>query len=738
MKRFFWFMLIVGFASIAYTDESSVTNLLTKPSPPYVPQKPEPHFGEVARQLYKLLPEKHISKAPFDDSISRKAWTNLLDMVDYDRTLLTQKDLERLTPMETQIDDHMREGNVNFGFELHTLIVERVEARYNFVTNAIAQGFDFSVEESWNWQRKSEPRPQDEAAQQNLWRLQVKNEYLTYILAKEIEEEEAEKKKAEADAAGKTEEAAETDDSEKPKNAQLDVTLQTPQEVVAKRYQRVWDAYREMDPETILQRYLSAVSQAYDPHTDYMSPMTVEDFAMGMNLTLYGIGASLRSEDGLVKVMEIMPGGPAERDTRDIRLVEGDKIIGVGQGEDPIEDIQHKALNRVVRQIRGPKGTKVVLQVIPATDPTGSKTKLVDLIRDEIKLEEQAVTGRVETVTLPDGTARRLGYVRVPTFYGSMNRKPGEAGFRSMTYDLIRYIADFNLEKVEGLVVDLRSNGGGNLIEAIQMTSLFVKGPVVQVRDNIRIQVLNTPIIENAYAFRKPIVVLVNRLSASASEIVAGALQDYGRAILVGDSRTHGKGTVQTVIPFSASQYGNEKVTSGAFYRVNGGSTQLKGVSADIILPSPFDVMKIGEDTLTGALPWSKISPAYYDQVSDLSKYIPDLREKASERLAKNPDYARHCRVIRRIEDVTNDTVMPLQIDARREKIRAEHEVRRLEEKEIEESLSGKKDDPAKDDIVLQESFNILSDYIDLFGSGDVVDLSDGDLRTRMLRLFGI
>ncbi len=732
MKRLVTVLTLLLLASLARAQNTTAT-LLTAAAA-WQPQKPEAHFADIARQLARMLPAKHLSQAPFGDAISQKAWTNFLNSVDFDRTLLTAADITRLQPMQTQIDDQIRAGDVSFGFDLHNLIIERLESRHQFVTNALAAGLDFSLDEHWVWQRKDLPWPKDKAQQHTFWRLQLKNEYLSYILGKEIDVAEAERKKQKE----AQNPPAEKPETEKQPGQTIDLPPQTPEEIIAKRYQRLLEAFREMDSETVLQRYLSAVSQAYDPHTDYMSPMTAEDFAMGMNLTLYGIGATLRSEDGLVKVMELMPGSPAERDERDIRLVEGDKIIGVGQGDDPIEDIQHKPLNRVVRKIRGPKGTKVVLQVIPVTDPMGTTTKIVDLIRDEIKLEEQAVTGRVETVSLPEDRQRRLGYVRVPTFYGSMDIRPGNPGYRSMTDDLLRYITEFNDAKVEGLVIDLRNNGGGSLIEAVRMVDLFVKGPVVQIREPLRITPLSTAGSSGVCAFRKPVVVLINRVSASASEIVAGAFQDYGRAILVGDRRTHGKGTVQTVLPFNERQDGSERLTTASFYRVNGSSTQMKGVEADIIIPSPYDVLKIGEDTLTGALPWTAIQPAYYGKISDPSKLIPALREKACERLAENAEYARHCRLIRRIEEMTKETSVPLEINTRRAKIQAEYEIRRIEEEELNAETEGKK--PQKDDradIILTETFAILSDYIDLFGSGDVVTAAEDDLRSRMFRLFG-
>ena len=430
--------------------------------------------------------------------------------------------------------------------------------------------------------------------------------------------------------------------------------------------------------------------------------------------------------------MELMPGAPAARDTREIRLREGDKIIGVGQGDGPIEDIRHKPMNRTIRKIRGPKGTKVVLRVIPVSDKTGTRTRLVDLIRDEIRLEEQAVTGRVECLT----GDRRFGYVRVPAFYSGVFGEGSNQKARSMTRDLLRYIQQFNAQHVEGMVIDLRNNGGGSLQEALTMTGLFVRGPVVQVRDARSVQVLSS---QGSIAFDKPLVILINRNSASASEIVASALQDYGRAIIVGDSKSHGKGTVQAVANLGDTKiYGADRVTTACFYRINGGTTQLRGVVPDIVLPSIYDALELGEDQLPGALPYSTVPPAYYAKTADLTPFLKKLREQASARLSKDTQYAASQRLIAHVKQANMEAVVPLNITKRRARMRTERALQKSQEEILNGNTQRKQTGPTREnDPVLREAFNILSDFIDLRGGAGVPVNTNGELGSRLFRLFG-
>ena len=685
---------------------------------------PQPHYGDVAQKVARVLPSSHLMQHPLNDEISQKAWTNLINSFDFDHSYFLQSDVDAFTNMQFQIDEAVKAGDISFPYEIYRVFCERIEQRYVCVTNLLAKGFTFTEEETYTWKRKDASWPATQAEQDELWRKRIKNEILVQVIGRELDQAAASNKVSVVTNAAPATAAAVT-------NAP---PVLTPEENIAKRYKQLMIVIQDMDEEAILQRYLSAIAMAYDPHSDYMSPMRKEDFDIDMNLSLCGIGAQLRSEDGTAMIMEIIAGGPADRDKRAIRLIKGDKIIGVGQGDGQIEDIIHLPLNKAVRKIRGEKGTKVVLNVIPAADPSGTSTKLVDLIRDEVKLEEQAATGHVARVKLEDGSARKIGVVKLPTFYGTMDKRPNQPGFRSATLDVARQVAAFNSENVAGLILDLRNDGGGSLREAVSLVGLFVRsGPVVQVREPRQIVVLPVPNMDPAMAFRKPMVVLINRTSASASEIVAGALQDYGRAVLVGDTQSHGKGTVQTVMPLGTEKLGSMKVTTASFYRITGSSTQRKGVSSDIVIPSTLDGLDIGEDKLPGALPWTQIEAALYIPVSDVAKFVPQLKEFSAKRLATNERYSRYCALVRHVQEVSEKTDVPLEINTRRKLMKAENEMRKLEDEEMDaEQKSG-----AGEDVVLDEALHILSDLVTLSGGADIPMETEGDLRTRMMRIFG-
>ena len=396
--------------------------------------QPNAEYPEISRRVVYQLNTTHLSGERFDDRLSAIAWTNLVDALDYDHTLLTKEELAKFESYKTQIDDLVSKGNLAFGYELVSLVRDRILERCALAEKTLKQEkpFDFTKDEQYQWKRRKAERPANRKEQEALWHATLKNEYLALTLAKEFDAEEAKTK------------AKEDKEEDKPDYSEEDDLSQPVAEIIAKRYRALRDTYKEMDSEIALQRILSAVAMSYDPHTDYMSPMNFEEFSMDMNLTLCGIGATLRYDDGMIRITEIMPGAPAANDTREIRLQEGDRIIGVGQGDGPIEDICHKPLNQTIRKIRGPKGSVVTLKVIPVSDKTGTRTKIVDLVRDEIHLDQQAVTGHIERLTLDDGSARKMGYVRIPAFYaGTVSGTKAEQA-TSMTRDLLAYIQNFN------------------------------------------------------------------------------------------------------------------------------------------------------------------------------------------------------------------------------------------------------------------------------------------------------
>ena len=693
-------------------------------APPAKRLEPLPHYAHVTRTVGWLLPNAHLLQYPLDDAVSARAWTNYLAMLDYDRAYFLQEDIDAFAASRTTLDDAVREGDLGFAYDVFARFRQRLAERHAYVETLLDKGFDFTRPESYQWKRKDAPWPANREEQDELWRLRIKNEYLGFVVSRAYGESNKLARAATAAPAptnALVAAAAATNATANTTAPTNGVPALTPESFVSKRYQQFRIVIDDSDAEWVLERFLGALASAYDPHTAYMPPTAVEDFAIDMNLSLSGIGALLSPEDGAAKIMEIIPGGPAARDEREIRLVPGDKIIGVGQDQAPVEDVLHLPLNKIVRKIRGRKGSRVVLQVISASDPGGGSTRLVDLVRDDVKLEEQAATGHVARVAWTNGTARAFGVVKLPTFYGSMTSNPRDPGFRSCTLDIARIITAMN-DEIEGLVLDLRGNGGGSLREAVDLTGRFIRlGPVVQQREGSKILVHTDR--DPAVTFRKPMVVLVNRVSASASEIVAAALQDYGRALILGDSRTHGKGSVQTILPLSNSdpRLGSIKITCANYYRISGGSTQLRGVEPDLVLPSVLEHMDLGEDKLPNAMPWTRIPAADYSPVNDLTPLIPRLGTNAQARLAADERYQRHLRTVEHVRDISQKTTLPLDYATRFRQYAAEREIQRAQEADEDGEEAPESPAPSRrrrqadqDDVVLDAALRVLADLTDL------------------------
>ena len=694
--------------------------------------KPQSYYGKVARRFGDVLPRYHILQHPLNDEISQRAWTNLVTFYDFDHSVFLKSDLDKLAAREKTIDDEIHAGDVSFGYDVYNLFVMRLRERMLFATNLLAKGeWDFSTNEMYRIRRKDVAWPTTIEEANEHWRKRIKNEMLAQILNRELNMEEA---------AAKTNKLAKTAAEGAAETNSAPAEVERPEDILIKRYRQYATFLTEPDEEAVLQYYLNAIAQAYDPHTAYMSPTSKEDFDMDMSLTLCGVGAVLSMEDGALKIVEIMPGGPIDRDGR---IQEGDKIVGVKQADGQMENVMWQPMKKTIKKIRGPKDTRVTLEIIPRSDPSGLTKKAIELVRDEIKLEDQAATGRVEKVML-NGVTSKLGYIYLPGFYGTMGSEKDE-DFRSCAVDVNKYLAEFNAQDVEGLVLDLRGNGGGSLREAVFLSSLFVpNGPVVQINDLRMVTCLPIP-PGNPVAFRKPMVVLTDRSSASASEIVAAHLRDVGRAIVIGDSKTHGKGTVQTVMPMGPDKYGSVKITTARFYRINGMSTQVKGVAADIVLPSLLDSLDIGEDKLPNALPFTKILKADYSKCWDLDKYIPQLATNSAARLEHDARYLKHIENVRGMREISDRVEVPLERAARKDLMKADREYHELDADEEAASLDDsiavqtnaegegdKKDDKPKssrrrrnqrlteDDIVLEESLRILADMIRLNGSGEM------------------
>jgi carboxyl-terminal processing protease len=675
-----------------------------------------PLYTNIIRRFAAQLPERHLSGLPMDDSVSARAWTNYLTGLDYDRLFFTAGDIESFAADKTRLDDELKAGRADFALRVYTTYVARVRERAAMVEEAVLQGFDTNSTESFVWRRRKSPWPADRAEQDDLWRRKILNEYLSQVVSRANATNTA--------AAATNAMAAATNATGAAVAAVTNAPpAPTAEESIGKRYRQFRITIEDNDADGVLQSYLTAFAQAYDPHSAYMSQSSSEDFDIDMKLSLFGIGAMLRSDEGTARVEQLIQGGPAERDRRDNRLRPGDKIVAVGQDGEPLVGILHWPLPKVVRLIRGPRGTRVVLQVIPASDPSGATTKLVDLVRDEVKLEEQAAKGEIREVPTAVGEKRKLGVIVVPAFYAAMQRGPlGMGGGRRVTTDVLELLSKLRRDGAEGLVLDLRNNGGGSLGEAISLTGLFIPaGPVVQVHEADQTKVL--PDMDPSQPYAGPLVVLVSRVSASASEIFAAALQDYGRAVIVGGSKTHGKGTVQQVIPMQDGNptYGSLKVTISEFFRVTGRSTQKYGVTPDIVLPSILDSMEIGEEVLPNALQPSVIRPVLFRHVSDVTPHLAALRDASRQRCETDPRFAAYRDLVSEIGAMNRTNSITLSFAQRRRLAEREKELARLQRQVLDENgdavdETGTESQPPKDkkeDLVLEESLRILSDLID-------------------------
>jgi carboxyl-terminal processing protease len=562
--------------------------------------------AEITRLTSKILEKSQFAHHLLDDELAGKFLDRYLDTLDSQRMVFLQSDVDEFARFKPTLAQATRgDGDSSPARVIFQRYLERLDQRAAYVAELLrTEHFDFTANERYNFDRKNAPRPADFRAAQQLWRQQVRADYLQEKLTGKKEDEIA-------------------------------TTL-------TRRAARLAQTMRKLDKETILETYLNALAHVYDPHSDYMGHEEMQSFGSLMNLSLVGIGASLQSDDGYCKIREIVPGGPAARNGE---LKAGDRIVGVAQENGEFTDLVDMPLSQAVEMIRGKKGTTVRLTIIPATAASDATRKTVSLVRDEIKLEDQQAKARIIDLPGEKGGTQRIGVIDLPGFYG------GEQGGSapSATKDVARLLKKLKQEKVAGIVLDIRLNGGGSLDEAINLTGLFIPaGPVVQVRGpNGRIEVGTDD--DGATLYDGPLVVLTSRLSASASEILAGALQDYGRAVIVGDPSTFGKGTVQTIMPLDrimqregwipAEDPGALKTTVSKFYRPSGKSTQIEGVKSDIVLPSLTDLPEISEKEMENPLAWDTIPSAMFASEDRVTPYLATLRARSAERIAENPDF---------------------------------------------------------------------------------------------------
>ena len=569
---------------------------------------PNADQSNTSKLVYGLLSDSRYAyrPRPLDDALSQEVFMRYFEALDGVKQFFAAAGVARFAPYKTKMDDAIRSGDLAPAYEIFAVYKQRVGQRVAYARALLKQDFDFTGSQRWEYDREDAPWAADGKELDAIWKKSVMNDWLRLKLA------------------GKK-----PDDIRK---------------TLDKRYANLQRSINELKTEDVFQTFLNAYTGAIDPHTDYFTPRTAENFNQSMSLSLEGIGAVLQRQDDLVAVREIVPGGPADLSGK---LKVGDRIVAVGQGKSgPMTDVIGWRIDDVVAQIRGKKDTQVRIEYIPVEAGIDGKHAQVTITRQKVKLEEQAA--KAETITLPASAgepARRIGVIKLPAFYQDFEgRRRNPNDFNSATRDIAKLLAQFKAQGVDGVVMDLRNNGGGSLDEAVELTGLFIdKGPVVQVRESGGRVTVNSD-RKTGVAWDGPLAVLINRASASASEIFAGAIQDYGRGLVIGET-SFGKGTVQNMVDLDrwpaneAPRFGSVKLTIAQFFRVAGGSTQHKGVVPDIAFPVSVDASEYGESTYDNALPWTRIAAVPHLQYGNFAPLLPRLQALHAARSAKDKEF---------------------------------------------------------------------------------------------------
>lgn len=675
--------LLIGFGSLPLAGSALAANKWDS-------LQPDRDQVVASLNVVELLKRHHYSKPPLNDARSIIIYDSYIKLLDPARSYFLASDIAEFDKWKTQFDDFLKSGNLQPGFDIYKRYLDRVKSRLDFTLAELDKGvdkIDFTTHETLLVDRKDAAWIKTEADLDDLWRKRLKDEVLRLKIA------------------GKEPKAI--------------------QELLTKRYKNQLARLDQTRSEDIFQAYINTFAQSYDPHTNYLSPDNAENFDINMSLSLEGIGAVLQSDNDQVKIVRLVPAGPAAKTKQ---VAPADKIIGVAQGDKEMVDVIGWRLDEVVKLIRGPKGSVVRLEVIPASNaPNDQTSKIVSITREAVKLEEQAAKKSVLNLK-QDGRDYKLGIIEIPAFYLDFKAyRAGDPDYKSTTRDVKKLLTELQKEKVDGVVIDLRNNGGGSLQEATELTSLFIdKGPTVLVRNSDgRVDVLED---ENSGAFYKgPLALLVNRLSASASEIFAGAMQDYHRALIIG-GQTFGKGTVQTIQPLN---HGELKLTLAKFYRVSGQSTQHQGVLPDIDYPSIIDTKEIGESALPEAMPWDTIRAAIKPASDPFKPFLAQLKERHDVRSAKDAEFVYIRDRLALTQKLMSEKTVSLNEEERRaqhadiegkqlalenirRKAKGEEPLKELK-KEDEDAIPAEQDDSKpEDDAYLSETGRILLDYLSL------------------------
>jgi len=655
---------------------------------PYSALQPEKQQRRTALVIAQVLEGFHYTQPDINDSLSSLAFDRYLESLDPNRAFFTQRDLESIEKYRETFDDNLLNGQLDPPFDVFRQFRHKVEQRVSYAKRLLDfHDFDFSKDEAYVFDREDAAWAKDEDELNELWRKRVKNDVLTRRLS---------------------------DDGYK-------------KEDLHKRYDGILRRVQQMNSNDVFQAFVNAFTLSIEPHTSYMSPRLSENFDIGMRLSLQGIGAVLRAENEYTEVLRTVPGGPAAKSGK---LRGGDRIIGVAQGEDGhMEDVVGWRLQDVVDLIRGPKGSVVRLNVLPKSEGVAGRARELLLVRDQIKLEDKAA--KAEVLELPELGELKIGVIDIPAFYRDFNAQAaGLRDFRSTTRDVRQLLAELQQKEVDGIIIDLRQNGGGSLAEATELTGLFIEeGPVVQVRDssgNVQVERDTDPEL----VYQGPLVVLVDRNSASASEIFAGAIQDYGRGLIVGEP-TFGKGTVQTLVNLqrhlnAKQDLGRLRLTMAQFFRVQGASTQHRGVMPDLLFPTAKGAAEHGERALEHAIPWASIDPAIPTRVG--SRSVSMLRDNNAERIEQDPGFNFLIEQENELIEVRETKSISLNEAVRRAE-RQEREQRQLASRnrlrayrglpplaaleDEEDELANEDEDPEGiNRIMLDESARVLADYI--------------------------
>ena len=658
----------------------------------YTTLAPQPEFKETCVNIVANLKKHHYRELKIDDEMSSRIFDNYINSLDKGRSYFTSDDIASMQRYRYLLDDALKSGNLQAAYVIFNLYQKRTVERFAFMVNFLntqVDTLDFTKDEYLLKDREEEPWPNSATNLDDLWRRRLKNEITTRRLS--------------------------------------DTKADKVTENLLKKYTSSLNRSRQMKSSDVYRIFINTFTELYDPHTQYFPPRASEDFNIHMSLSLEGIGALLQMDDEYTKVVSLVKAGPAEKSGL---LKPGDRIIGVGQEGKDVVDVVGWRLDDVVQLIRGPKDTVISLRIIPADDTGATMSKLIKITRNTVKLEDQAAKSKIISIPLRNGQSRRIGVITIPAFYADFNAlQAGAPDYKSTTRDVRRLLEKLKNEDIDGLVIDLRDNGGGALKEAAALTGLFIdKGPTVLVRGQ-KNRVAPYPDPEPGIVYDGPLAVLVNRMSASASEIFAGAIKDYRRGLIVG-SQTFGKGTVQSLLNLDSGQL---KLTIAKFYRISGASTQHRGVHPDITFPSEYNLEKTGESSLPEALPWDTIRPVRYRPyhqssltpiITELTK-LHDKRSDASARfnyLRTYNDYIETLRqekritlneAIRKEEKNTSETFfLGIENDLRSSEGDAPYktyeELTAARKAEI-ENKDDKEDD---DDTLLEECANVVSDYV--------------------------